>query len=142
MTGSTTLERRYRRLLALYPSSFRREREEEMLSVLMAGSREGQRWPRPEEVVNLLSHATASRLREGRPPGRFDRHHPRGVIVTRLLVAVWLVALTVFLCRYTLWALFMLVFVAAHLYLAARTAAFMWDDPNDGEPPSAGPTGG
>jgi hypothetical protein len=31
MTGSTRLERRYRRLLAFYPKAFRREREQEIL---------------------------------------------------------------------------------------------------------------
>ncbi len=37
MTDSTALERHYRRLLALYPKAFRREHEQEMLSVLIAG---------------------------------------------------------------------------------------------------------
>jgi hypothetical protein len=41
MTDSSGLERRYRRLLALYPRAFRTEREEEMLAVLMAGAAEG-----------------------------------------------------------------------------------------------------
>jgi hypothetical protein len=38
MTESTGLERRYRRLLAWYPRPFRREQEEEVLAVLMAGA--------------------------------------------------------------------------------------------------------
>jgi hypothetical protein len=142
MTKSRTLERHYRRLLALYPRNFRREREEEMLSVLMAGARDGQRWPRPAEVVNLLSHAASSRLRQGPPPDSFARRHPRGVIVTRILVGLWLVVVTVFLCRYTLWALFMLVFVALHAYLAARTAAFIRHEQGGGEPPSPTSAGG
>ncbi|MGH3414090.1 MAG: hypothetical protein ACRDPH_13525 [Marmoricola sp.] len=136
MTASGTLERRYRRLLALYSRDFRREREDEMLTVLMAGARDGQRWPRPAEVVNLLYHAAPSRLRQGPPPGSFARRHPRGVITTRILVGIWLMILTALLCRYSLWALFMLVFVALHAYLAARTAAFM-NDEGGGEPPSA-----
>jgi hypothetical protein len=142
MIGSRTLERRYRRLLAMYPQKFRREREEEMVSVLMDGARDGQRWPRPAEVVNLLRHAAPSRLRQGPPPGSLARRHPRGVITTRILVALWLVVVTVFLCRYTLWALLMLVFVALHAYLAARTAAFIRDDQANDEPPSATSAGG
>jgi hypothetical protein len=142
MTGSRTLERHYRRLLTLYPKRFRREREEEMVSVLMAGARDGQRWPRPAEVVNLLRHAAPSRVRQGPPPGSFARRHPRGVITIRILVGLWLVAVTVFLCRYTLWALFMLVFVALHAYFAARTAAFIRDDRVSGGPPSATSVGG
>jgi hypothetical protein len=142
MTGSRTLERRYRRLLAAYPKRFRREREEEMVSVLMAGARDGQGWPRPVEVGDLLRHAAPSRLREGPPPGSFARRHPRGVITVRFLVGLWLVAVTVFLCRYTLWALLMLVFVALHAYFAARTATFMRDDRVSGEPPSATSAGG
>jgi hypothetical protein len=137
MTGSRTLERRYRRLLRFYPKRFRREREEEIVSVLMAGARDGQRWPRPAEVVDLLRYAPPSRLRQGPPPGSLARRHPRGVITTRIVVGLWLVVVTVFLCRYTLWALFMLVFVAMHAYLAARTATFVRDDRASGEPPSA-----
>jgi hypothetical protein len=39
MSGPAGLEWRYRRLLAWYPRSFRREQEDEMLAVLMAGAR-------------------------------------------------------------------------------------------------------
>ena len=38
MTNSSRLERRYRSLLALYPKAFRREHEQEILSVLMAAA--------------------------------------------------------------------------------------------------------
>jgi hypothetical protein len=38
MTDSAHLERRYRRLLAFYPKAFRREHEQEIVSVLMAGT--------------------------------------------------------------------------------------------------------
>jgi hypothetical protein len=52
-------EIRYRRLLALYPSSFRREYEEEMLGVLMADPRPG-----PGQVFDLVRGAVAARLRQ------------------------------------------------------------------------------
>lgn len=43
MTNSSRLERRYRSLLALYPKAFRREHEQEILSVLMAAALEARR---------------------------------------------------------------------------------------------------
>ena len=55
MSASTHLERRYRRLLAFYPAAFRREHEEEILSVLMDGAAEGQQRPGLAESVNLLT---------------------------------------------------------------------------------------
>jgi hypothetical protein len=43
MTESPRLEREYRRLVALYPRAFRRESEEEIVGVLLASARPGQR---------------------------------------------------------------------------------------------------
>jgi hypothetical protein len=64
------LERGYQRLLACYPRGFRREHEEEMLAVLMAGIRGGQRRPGLAESGDLLRNALWLRLRtrETRPP--------------------------------------------------------------------------
>ena len=42
MSGSRALERGYRRVLALYPRSFRGDSEEEILAVLLASAAEGQ----------------------------------------------------------------------------------------------------
>jgi hypothetical protein len=63
MTGPEGLERRYRRLLAWYPAVHRAEHEEEMLGVLLAAAREGQRRPRPGEAANLIGGALKIRLR-------------------------------------------------------------------------------
>jgi hypothetical protein len=52
-----SLERGYRRLLAWYPRSFRREHDDEMLAVLMAGARDGQRRPRLMEAADVLRSA-------------------------------------------------------------------------------------
>ena len=41
MTDAAELERRYRRLLKYFPARYRREHEEEIVSVLMAGAGEG-----------------------------------------------------------------------------------------------------
>jgi hypothetical protein len=62
VSASTHLERRYRRLLAFYPAPFRREHEEEILSVLMDGAVQGQQRPGLAESVNLLAHALSMRL--------------------------------------------------------------------------------
>jgi hypothetical protein len=62
VTHSADLERSYGRLLALYPSAFRSQHEQEILAVLMAGADEGQQRPRPGEAVNLIRHALWMRL--------------------------------------------------------------------------------
>jgi hypothetical protein len=62
MSGSAVLERRYRRLLAWYPRSFRCEQEDEMLAVLMAGARQGQQRPGLLETSDVLRSALGMRL--------------------------------------------------------------------------------
>jgi len=63
MTDPAGLERGYRRLLAWYPAAFRREQDDEMLAVLMAGARQGQRRPGLVESVDLIRSAVGMRLR-------------------------------------------------------------------------------
>lgn len=67
MTGSNDLERRYRRWLRWYPASFRREYEAEILGVLMAGAREGQRRPELLECLDLMTNGLRMRLRPAAP---------------------------------------------------------------------------
>jgi hypothetical protein len=57
MTDTADLERGYRRWLRWYPKSFRREHEAEVLAVLLAGARAGQRQPAPMECLDLLRSA-------------------------------------------------------------------------------------
>ncbi|HEY3959670.1 MAG TPA: hypothetical protein VGL68_04070 [Solirubrobacteraceae bacterium] len=45
MTDATDLDHRYRRLLQYFPARYRREHEQEILSVLMEEAAEGQRRP-------------------------------------------------------------------------------------------------
>ncbi|MFI5064156.1 MAG: hypothetical protein ACHP9Z_09290 [Streptosporangiales bacterium] len=54
MSERAGLERRYRRLLAWYPAGHRRDHEEEMLGVLLAAARGGQRRPALGDAVNLI----------------------------------------------------------------------------------------
>ena len=61
--GAAVLERRYRRLLRCYPPTHR----EEMLGVLLAGARPGQRAPGLGQAVNLAACGLVIRVR--RIPG-------------------------------------------------------------------------
>jgi hypothetical protein len=139
MNESRTLERRYRRLIALYPSRFKKHREEEMLAVLMSGARDDQRWPRPAEVVNLMRHAAPSRLRNGPPPEAVARRYPRSVLAIRVLLGIWLLVLTVLLTNKSPWGLTVLLAEALNIYLATRAYLFMHDGGGNGG--SQSPTG-
>jgi hypothetical protein len=63
MTSLAVLERRYRRLLAWYPQPFRSRQQDEMLAVLMAGARKGQRRPGLVEAADVVRSALRMRLR-------------------------------------------------------------------------------
>jgi hypothetical protein len=63
VTGAAGLERGYRRLLACYPARFRGEHGEELLAVLLAGARDGQRRPGLAESASLLRSGLGMRLR-------------------------------------------------------------------------------
>ncbi|SCE92114.1 hypothetical protein [Micromonospora mirobrigensis] len=86
------LERRYRRLLAVYPWQHRRVYEEEMLAVLLAGARPGQRRPAAADVRNLLVAGVATRLRlAGREltrPAWADAAAVTGLLATLVLLAL------------------------------------------------------
>jgi len=65
--GAAVLERRYLRLLRCYPPSHREFHREEMLGVLLAAARPGQRTPGLGQAVNLAACGLAIRVR--RIPG-------------------------------------------------------------------------
>ena len=65
--GAAVLERRYLRLLGCYPPSHREVHREEMLGVLLAAARPGQRTPGLRGTVNLAACGLAIRVR--RIPG-------------------------------------------------------------------------
>jgi hypothetical protein len=68
MSDTTGLERAYRRLVACYPPSFRRENEEEMVTVLLATARKGQRRPGIAESADLIRGALRMRMGLSRAP--------------------------------------------------------------------------
>jgi hypothetical protein len=80
MTGTAGLERGYRRWLRWYPTTFRREHEAEVLGVLLAGARDGQRRPDPVECLDLLRGALSMRLR-----ARVARTERAAVTAVRLM---------------------------------------------------------
>jgi hypothetical protein len=63
MNEHASLERRYRRLLAWYPRAFRRENEEEILTVLLACAQDGQQRPGLAASADLVKGAILMRLR-------------------------------------------------------------------------------
>jgi len=73
MSAQDRLERGYRRVLACYPRSFRRENEEEILAVLLATAEEGQRRVGLGESAALIRGALRMRLRPAAPPPRVVR---------------------------------------------------------------------
>jgi hypothetical protein len=68
MTGPPQLERGYRRVLACYPKAFRRESGDEILAVLLATAREGQRRVGPAETADLLRGALRMHFGLSRSP--------------------------------------------------------------------------
>jgi hypothetical protein len=118
MTNSTRLERRYRRLLAFYPKAFRREQEQEILSVLMAGAAEGQQRPRVAEIIDLLTNAIFMRL-----PGPWERRHSSLMLPVRVVIGAWLLFLTAILYGYGvggLWGVLLVPAAALHFFIAYR----------------------
>ncbi len=57
------LERRYRRLLRLYPREFRARRTDEMIGVLMASAADGQDRPARGDVGDIVRGSALARLR-------------------------------------------------------------------------------
>ncbi|MDG4784502.1 hypothetical protein O7626_00880 [Micromonospora sp. WMMD1102] len=110
MTGDESqhhpaLERRYRRLLACYPWEHRRAYEEEMLGVLLADSRPGQRWPAPADAANLALTAIRTRLGHA-SRAVVDRSWSGAAATAGLLAAVLLSYLHALpLVRQAAWAL-------------------------------------
>jgi hypothetical protein len=125
MNDDPDLERRYRRLLACYPAAFRREYEQEILSVLMAGAERGQRWPRLAEAADLLRSATFTRLRtRWRTSWAWECRHRRVMVPVRVAIGVWLVALTAILYGYGVggwWGVLLIPAAAGHFYAAYRS---------------------
>ncbi len=120
---SAQLERGYRRLLVLYPKAFRREHEQELLSVLMAGAAEGQRRPGVAESFDLVRHAIFMRLRHTRVPTSWEYRHARVMGPLRLGIGLWLLLLTGILYGVGhggWWGMLLVPAAVLHFYIAYR----------------------
>jgi hypothetical protein len=124
VSDSTQLERRYQRLLAFYPKAFRREHEQEMLAVLIAGAAEGQRRPSLDEVIDLVSNAIFMRTWQMftklfvRP---YEVRHRRLLWGFRIVFGSVLLGVTMFALSYgSWWALWFLAGAAADFVFGYR----------------------
>lgn len=63
LTPHEELERRYRRLLKLYPREFRARRTDEMIGVLMASAADGRNRPARGDVSDIVWGSVLARLR-------------------------------------------------------------------------------
>jgi|SRR5271165_420260 len=107
------LERGYRRLIACYPRSFRKDNEEEILTVLLATAGEGQRRPSLAESADLLRGAIRMRMGLSRTP-RTVLHAVR----LMYLGAVSAVAV-----------LIIVILTAGHIRAAVQTAMAAYHNP-------------
>jgi hypothetical protein len=93
------LERRYRRLLGLYPPAWRAARLEEVLAVLLACAEPGRSRPGVRDAADLLRHALVERVRPtGRSLSPDDRRSGvalAGIVAFALLAAVSVLQLIV-----------------------------------------------
>jgi hypothetical protein len=129
--SSQALERRYRRLLRLYPRSYREKHGEELLGVLMTDEDRGARHSRLAASLDLLRGAILVHTRywwQMRSAVEHDRlavRHPLVVIRVRLAVAIWLCIVAGVLWSRGYWWLGagVALFIVVHLILAGRTAA-------------------
>jgi hypothetical protein len=130
MTDHSSLERRYRRWVALYPKSFRAEREEEMVAVLMQGADPDQTRPRAGEAADLVTHGL--RRRAGPPPGHrpldWERAHAKFMVPFRILFALFLFIMSVIIVAAhngqlwggELWLLLTVPGMLVHLWIVYR----------------------
>ena len=81
------LRRRYQRLLATYPSAYRRAHGEEMISTLLDAARPGQHLPAPREAVSLLLGGLRTRAHQA------ARQSPRRLWADGLHLGVLLIVL-------------------------------------------------
>jgi hypothetical protein len=110
---SSDLERGYRRLLACYPRSFRKDSEEELLTVLLATAEEGQRRPGLAESADLLRGAIRMRMGLSRTP-RTVLHAVRLMYLGAVAQAAVLI---------------IVILTAGHIRAAVLTAMAAYHDP-------------
>lgn len=120
MNELSTLERRYRRWLAFYPTSFLAEHEKEILDVLMQGAEPGQVRPRPGEVASLAANGLRRRVGR-RLPGDWERAHAKVMFPVRMVIALWLCFVSAMLITFDrgeVWLAVLVPVIGLHLWIA------------------------
>jgi hypothetical protein len=84
---SRLLELRYQRLLLAYPRAYRQANGQEMLGVLMASARDGQRRPGLGDAANLVQFGLLARVRTGHEPSA-DKRWRDGLALFSLVAPV------------------------------------------------------
>jgi hypothetical protein len=123
MSDAPDLERRYQRLLRFFPARYRREHEQEILSVLMAGAKDGQQRPGLADSADLLISAIFMRWREmtRQPRWKWERRHWRLIVRLRVTIGIWLLVVGAILVgKGYWWGVVMVAPAALHFYLAYR----------------------
>jgi hypothetical protein len=105
----SALERRYRRLLALYPPSWRARHDEEILAVLLDCAPPERTRPSWRDACDLIGHALVERVRlAGRSPTREDSRSGvalAGIAALALLAAISVLQLVVIVPHAASWTL-------------------------------------
>jgi hypothetical protein len=123
------LERRYRRLLGLYPPSWRAGRLEEVLAVLLACAEPDREWPGVRDGADIARHALAERVRlAGRSVSSDDRGSGvalAGIIAFALLCALSVLQLIVLVPNPDAWTFYPGPQIAAGLAMLASAACVL-----------------
>jgi hypothetical protein len=124
MSRQERLERGYRRVLACYPKSFRRDTEGEIVAVLLATAADGQQRVRLAEAADLICGALRMRRRPaGRPPRAV-----RGAVRLMCIGAVAELAAAISqgrdAARFAFSSFFALITLVMLITLAQRAAAY------------------
>jgi hypothetical protein len=121
MSEMSRLERGYRRLVACYPRSFRKENQEEIIAVLLATSRDGQQRPGLAESADLLAGAFRMHMGLSRAP--------RSVLTAVRLMCLGAVAeLGVLVTALVTWGSIRAHAVAHYPHYAAQVSRLVNDD--------------
>ena len=84
----STLERKYQKLMSVYPSDYLEHRQEEMLTTLLTSARDGQRTPSIKQSLDLVSSGLRIRAASCGHSSRADARTWAGLIASCALAAV------------------------------------------------------
>ncbi|MFD8527457.1 hypothetical protein ACFV0L_08580 [Streptosporangium canum] len=115
----SSLEARYRRLLACYPREHRARHEEEMIGVMLAGAEPGRRYPDPRDALDLIMGGLRIRLQRSLGPEAAS--HWRDALNVAAIVA----PLSLLVLEVGAWGMALWVADALPLFLTLVPLAFV-----------------